>query len=100
MHKEFSKRKERWGNPKNFTIVPSEAQKISNTDRYPDAEWLDVVKPIGSVGGATLYHVGWEVPNSTEYPLVAVDRGGSLWATPLWELQGHTPDKIVITEEL
>jgi hypothetical protein len=75
-------------------------QKVGNTDRYPGAEWLDTVKPIGSVGGSTMFLVGYEVPNGTEYPLVAVDRGGQLWATPLWELQGHSQDKIVITEEL
>ena len=73
--------------------------RVSNADRYPDAEWLDVVKPIGSVGGSTMFLVGWEVPKSNEYPLVSVDRGGQLWATPLWELQGHSQDKIVITEE-
>lgn len=75
-------------------------QRVSNADRYPDAEWLDVVRPIGSVGGSTMFLVGWEVPKSNEYPLIAVDRGGPLWATPLWELQGHSQDKIIITEEL
>ncbi len=98
-----AERKERWGNPENFTFVSGEKiqqAKVSNADRYPDAEWLEVVKPIGSVGGSTMFLVGWEVPNSNEYPLVAVDRGGVLWATPLWELQGHSQDKIIITEAL
>jgi hypothetical protein len=81
------------------SLIQQMGQKVSNADRYPDAEWLDVVKPIGSVGGSTMFLVGWEVPKTNEYPLVAVDRGESLWATPLWELQGHSQDKIVITEE-
>lgn len=80
-------------------IVKLMGRKVSNADRYPGAEWLDVVRPIGSVGGSTMFLVGQEVPTSNEYPLVAVDRGGSLWATPLWELQAHSQDKIEITEE-
>ncbi len=81
-------------------LIKLMGQQVSNVDRYPDAEWLEVVKPIGSVGGSTMFLVGWEIPNSNEYPLVAVDRGGALWATPLWELQGHSQDKIIITEAL
>jgi hypothetical protein len=79
-------------------LVSLMGKHVGNADRYPEAEWLDVVKPIGSVGGSTLFLVGWAVPNSNEYPLVAVDRGGSLWATPLWELQGHSQDTITIQD--
>ena len=74
--------------------------RVRNADRYPDAEWLEFVKPIGSVGGSLMFLVGWEVPNSNEYPLVAVDRGGQLFAMPLWELQKHSQDKIEITDSL
>lgn len=73
--------------------------QISNKGNFPDAVWLDEPKRIGTVGGEDLFKLGREYEQSgDEYMLVARGAAGPLFAVPIYELQGHSQDVILITE--
>lgn len=74
--------------------------RISNKDRFPEAEWLEQPEPIGTVGQDTLVKLGKEYKQEDDrYMLVARGTRQPFFAIPIYELQGHSQDAIVITEE-